>query len=88
MHFSKWPGFVVNTVAMIFQIMEASRRADSINLVTTEVGPFLHLFSGQMCLAIESRSRWDHSRFSFVPPLLLQGIEILVFKYRLIQWLQ
>ena len=69
MHLSEWPGFVVSTVAMIFQILEASRRADSLNLVTTEVGPLFHLFTGQMCLAIESRSRWDHSRFSFVPAL-------------------
>ena len=69
MHFSEWPDFAVNTVAMIFQIMEASRIADSINLVATEVGPLLHLFTVQMCPAIESRSRWDHSRFSFVPAL-------------------
>ena len=69
MRFSQWPGFVVNTIAMIFQIMEASGRADSINLVTTEAGPLLHLFTGLLCLAIESRSRWDHSRFSFVPAL-------------------
>ena len=54
MHFSEWPGFVVNTVAMTFQIMEASTIADSINLLATEVGPLLHLFTGQMCLAIES----------------------------------
>ena len=46
MHFSEWNGFVVNTVAMIFQIMEASARADAINLVTTEMGPLLHLFTG------------------------------------------
>ena len=65
MHFSEWPGFVVSTVAMIFEIMEASRIADSINLVAT----LLHRFTGQMCLAIESRSRWDHSRFSIVPAL-------------------
>ena len=69
MHFSEWPGFVVNTVAMIYKIMELGRIADSINLVATEVGPLLHLFPGQMCLAIESRSRWDHFRFSFVPAL-------------------
>ena len=69
MHFSEWNGFVVNTVAMIFQIMEASARADAINLVTTEMGPLLHLFTGPMCLAIESRSRWDQSRFSIVPAL-------------------
>ena len=46
MHFSESPGFVVNTVAMIIQIVDASRLcidadaggiADSIILVTTEV---------------------------------------------------
>ena len=69
MQFSEWPGFVVNTVTMTFQIIEASTIADSINLLATEVGPLLHLFTGQMCLPIESRSIWDHSRFSFVPAL-------------------
>ena len=72
--------------AMTFQIMEASTIADSINLLATEVGPLLHLFTGQMCLAIESLINMGSLQI-FLCPSALQEIEILVFKYRLIQWL-
>ena len=86
MQFSEWPGFVVNTVAMTFQIMEASTIADSINLLATEVGPLLHLFTGQMCLATGSLINMGSLQI-FLCPSALQEIKILVFKYRLIQWL-
>ena len=68
---------------------EAGRIAQFIILVALEVGPLLRLFAVRMCLPILSRSRWDHPRFFFVPvefsiASALQGIEVLVFKYRLI----
>ena len=55
MHFSGWPGFVVKTVAITFQIMkkrwlsqscsyqESGRITDSIILVPVEVGLILRL---------------------------------------------
>ena len=50
MHFSEWPGFVVGAVAMIFQIMEASRIADSMNLVSCHSFASFHWSNVQLSL--------------------------------------
>ena len=57
MHFSEWRGFVVNTVAMTFQIVGKTVTkpvvfVSRILSVPIEVGPILRLFTGKIYLVM------------------------------------